>query len=152
MKLKDTGPQLNEASLDRLASAVHGDLPPAYVSFLLEHNGGTPQEDWVVDVDQDHWKEVILGRFLSYYPQDEGYGITQVLENKGDLFPQGAIPIASDPGGNYFLLLTNTNGPVHFWDHEQESQDRKGSIEEYDNLYFIASDFKTFLNRLRTDP
>ncbi|MBB4079708.1 hypothetical protein GGR28_002333 [Lewinella aquimaris] len=149
MKIKNSGPKLDKSAVDQLASRLNCRLPKAYVDFLLKHNGGTPEDDLVLDLNQDHWEEVILARFQVYYLSGEAYGIEQILENKGDLFPAGAVPCASDPGGNYFLILTRHGGGVYFWDHEHESQEKKKELTEYENLYFIAPDFDSFLDKLR---
>ncbi len=67
-------------------------------------------------------------------------GIKKLVE--GDTLPrvaegQAAIPVATDGGGNAFLLVAS--GRVWRWDHET------------DNLKLVAESFGAFLERVAED-
>src|SRR4029450_8976285 len=70
-----------------------------------------------------------------------------VLEGR---LPNGAVPIASDPAGNYVLLGTTgtTRGKVYFWDHEQEPFEAPADIDDFPNVYPLAQGFEQFLAQL----
>ena len=62
-----------------------------------------------------------------------------------DRVPPGVTVIADDPGGNHICLdgRDGGDGPVLFWDHDYESDPPDEA-----NLYVIAPDLETFLDRL----
>ena len=81
------------------------------------------------------------------------YGIGDMYDNLQDFIdvlderlPEGFIPIGDDSGGNIICISTEGQyfGNIFFWNHEQES----GTQDDMTNVYFIASSFTNFLNKL----
>jgi hypothetical protein len=117
-------------------------LPADYEAFLLEHNGGNPipsanrnpetEVQWIFGIHQgEYWAS---------------------LEKKMQTFhgrlPQNTLPIASDPGGNLFLisLRAETYGQIWFWDHENEAEEDAG--EYFGNIIKTADSFTGFIDNL----
>jgi hypothetical protein len=66
--------------------------------------------------------------------------------------PSNMVPIAEDGSGNCVALCVAGRdvGAVYFWDHELEVDE--GSSPTHQNLFKIADDFDTFLNKLQDLP
>lgn len=78
------------------------------------------------------------------------YGIGEMydnLEKKIDIFDEiidtGFLPIADDSGGNQICLGLSEKyfGDVYFWIHDEDP-------ENMGNMYFLATDFEDFLEKL----
>ncbi|MED0874627.1 MULTISPECIES: SMI1/KNR4 family protein [Bacillus cereus group] len=115
-------------------------LPKQYVDFLLEYNGGFPQESSFKISDDEG--ESLVNKF---------YGIGDMKSNLGKVFevlegeiPEDFISIANDPAGNEILLGVNGDfqGKVYFWIHDIEPED------EMDNMFILADSFVEFFNNL----
>ncbi|MED0932880.1 SMI1/KNR4 family protein [Bacillus mobilis] len=115
-------------------------LPKQYVDFLLEYNGGFPQESSFKISDDEG--ESLVNKF---------YGIGDMKSNLGKVFevlegeiPEEFISIANDPAGNEILLGVNGDfqGKVYFWIHDIEPED------EMDNMFILADSFVEFFNNL----
>ncbi|TCJ82427.1 UNVERIFIED_ORG: SMI1/KNR4 family protein SUKH-1 [Bacillus cereus] len=115
-------------------------LPKQYVDFLLEYNGGFPQESSFKISDDEG--ESLVNKF---------YGIGDMKSNLGKVFevlegeiPEDFISIANDPAGNEILLGVNGDfqGKVYFWIHDIEPED------EMNNMFILADSFVEFFNNL----
>ncbi|MBL3889825.1 SMI1/KNR4 family protein [Bacillus cereus] len=115
-------------------------LPKQYVDFLLEYNGGFPQESSFKISDDEG--ESLVNKF---------YGIGDMKSNLGKVFevlegeiPEDFISIANDPAGNEILLGVNGDfqGKVYFWIHDIEPED------EMDNMFILADSFVEFFNNI----
>lgn len=115
-------------------------LPKQYIDFLLEYNGGYPQESsFKISNDEG---ESLVNKF---------YGIWDMKSNLGEVFEilegeilEDFVSIANDPGGNEILLGVSgeNKGKVYFWIHDIESE------YEIDNMYILADNFADFFNNL----
>lgn len=115
-------------------------LPKQYVDFLLEYNGGFPQES-NFKLPDDEGESLV----------NEFYGIGDMKSNLGKVFEvlegeirEDFISIGNDPGGNEILLGVSGEyqGKVYFWIHDIEPED------EMDNMFILAGNFTEFFNNL----
>lgn len=63
--------------------------------------------------------------------------------------PQGMIPIADDPGGNYFFMQTigENTGNIYFFDHEVEPNEPP-TIDDNPSMTLVTTSFTEFLNSI----
>ena len=111
-----------------LEQSLGGALPADYRSFLLEHDGGTPEANAFDD-------DLGVTEFFGVS------GTRETLERMAGRVPRGSLPVADAEGGN-LVLLDLESGAVMFWDHELED-DLDEAVNE------IAPDFAVFLRGLK---
>ncbi len=138
---------LQEADILRLEQELRAELPRDYRSFLLAHNGGTPDPD-VFIIGGDPEDEDVVSQFLGIQ-QGEYEDLFNLLGVFRGRIPDNLLPVARDPFGNLICLsITGENrGKVYFWDHEEEAME--GEVPDYRNVSWIADSFKSFLDSLR---
>lgn len=147
--IEDPAPPVGEARLAEFERRSGRRLPPAYRSFLLAHNGGRPRQpcDFTMSGPGGMITTGTVDRFLGV-GAPEHFDLERYLAVYAGRVPARMLPIAYDPGGNLICLSTGggDEGAVYFWDHEFEADDGRPPTEE--NLYPLAGDLATFLNRL----
>ena len=133
--------KLDLQTLDDFVKKYSLILPDDYKKFLLEHNGGAPVPStnktpetfvqWIYGIHQEDWAS-----------------LEWKIEIYDERMPSNTLPIASDPGGNQFLLSLRPDsyGEIWFWDHENESE--TNAREYFDNIRKSASSFSDFINDL----
>lgn len=116
-------------------------IPQGYENFLSSYNGGVFNECLIKDSPLG---VLVASNFLSISNKQE-----ESLEKETAFFQEeiggGYIPIATDPGGNYFLLgcdKSNFN-KIYFWIHDQRKCNN--------NPTEISSSFENFVNALQLD-
>jgi len=150
--MQKTGAQLTEADILGLGKQFEVRIPDDYKAFMLENNGGIPEEDWAFDFivygGEDPTSSVI-NYFHTIYPQEEG-GYDSLrrafsISRDEGYSPAWLIPIGSDPGGNIVFLdgSEEGNGKVLFGDHELEDPETGYII-----MSPIADSFTEFLDKL----
>ena len=75
MELFDEGIKLTKEDISKYEKKINTKFPEAYVNFLLESNGGTPEEDLAFDfIDIASNKKIvqILENFI-YFIQKENH-------------------------------------------------------------------------------
>jgi cell wall assembly regulator SMI1 len=138
--LNDNNPTVTPERLAELESQLDNKLPQDYKSFLLEHNGGTPEKTLfqIPDCDGDALVDYFLGI-------DRPNGdLLDWKEELADDLGEEYLPIAFDPGGNA-LLLKLSEGTILYWDsarHFPVSTDEE-------NTFWIADSFTQLLSSLR---
>lgn len=141
-----SGPPLSSEQLDEVEQRMGSAIPPVYREFLLQNNGGRPVPNAFLYRRSDGTTagEGGVNTFLGI-GDAESTDIEWHRSMYEDRIPSNFFPIADDPGGNLICLSTSGDdvGAVYFWDHEEESDP-----PTYDNVYFIAPDFQTFLDTL----
>jgi len=137
-------------ALSALENKIPGQLPSPYRAFLLQNNGGRPEENSFSMLQQG------LGGVVTFFgilgKGKEGDLNTKRL-SMADRVPIRYLPIADAEGGNLLVLSLAPPdlGAVYFWDHELEAEE--GEPATKDNLYPIAQSFDEFLQKLRPfDP
>ena len=117
-------------------------LPFSYRSFLLKHNGGSPDKN-VFAYDDDYGdNNSTVRKFLSLGGGSDS--LEHYLEVYSGRIPPNALPIAYDDGGNLIcLLFDGKSQPVAFWDHEMEGENAEDAV-----FYLIAPNFEEFCQSL----
>nr|WP_052421250.1 SMI1/KNR4 family protein [Paenibacillus sp. FSL R7-0273] len=139
MEMQANSEVLTESRLQDFERMNGVQLPQQYREFLLKYNGGYPKP-YYFRISQEQG----IGMVNIFYGIGEMY---DNLEKRIDIFDDiidiGFFPIADDSGGNQICLgLTEKySGNVYFWIHDEDPEDMS-------NMYFIAKDFKEFLEKL----
>lgn len=139
-KMLSKNPKVSLQDIKQFEQDYDITLPNQYVDFLLEYNGGFPQEsNFKISNDGG---ESLVNKF---------YGIGDMKSNLGKVFevlegeiPEDFISIANDPAGNEILLGINGEyqGKLYFWIHDIEPE------EDMDNMFILADSFVEFFNNL----
>ncbi len=142
MKIEKIHESLSIENLESFEHKHNITLPKDYRDFLLEYNGGYP-DPGTYKISEE-LGESILNIF---------YGIGSMydnLEKKFDIFDEvleiGFIPIADDPSGNQICIgiMKEYFGQIYHWAHDEEQ-------DGMENMYFLSSNFKNFLDSLYED-
>ncbi|KGX89727.1 hypothetical protein N781_16000 [Pontibacillus halophilus JSM 076056 = DSM 19796] len=139
-KMLSVNPKVSLQDIKQFEQEYEVTLPKQYVDFLLEYNGGFPQQSNFKISDDEG--ESLVNKF---------YGIGDMKGNLGEVFeilegeiPEEFISIGHDPGGNEILLGVSgeDQGKVYFWIHDVEPED------EMDNMHILADSFTEFFTNL----
>lgn len=159
MKLYDSGQQLTQESLTRFEEALGQRLPSDYKDFMMEANGGTPEEDLVysfVDVVTDRTNESDVRELLVIYDNQVDDNWDDILRIHTTMVEEGTIPphflpIATDSGGNLLCMSLRKDdyGSVWFCDHELE--DRETGFLAASRIADSFSEFLRVLHPLACD-
>jgi len=141
------------AAEERLA-AMGLRIPPSYRAFLTERDGGWHPVECAFsfrrgdDPDQGSYVHGFLGVAPVTRPEMNLLDVAVALVP--ERLPTGILAIADDPMGNHVCLdgREGRDGPVLFWDHEEEPEEP----EDPSNLYFVAPDLASFLDALTELP
>ena len=128
-------PSIGEGEVQEFERAHGLKLPDDYRRFLIEHNGGVPQNN----------SEGVRAFFcLGKHAQ---WGLEQAMVQHRDELPAGLCPVASDQLGNLYCVACagDGEGAVYLWD-------RKGKDAQAP-LSRAADSFGQFLDSLEPfDP
>ncbi|MGE6599596.1 SMI1/KNR4 family protein [Bacillus proteolyticus] len=116
-------------------------FPKEYKEFLLTFNGGYPQLSlFKISEEGESIVNVFYGLNISK-SYDE---LSNAYESLGGEIPEGFISIGDDSGGNQICLGVNDEyyGKLYFGFHGIEDND------EVSNMFFLANNFREFLNNL----
>lgn len=139
-KMLSENPKISLQDIKQFEQECDIALPKQYVEFLLEYNGGFPQESGFKISDDEG--ESLVNKF---------YGIGDMKSNLGKVFeiledeiPEDFISIANDPAGNEILLGVSGEyqGKVYFWIHDRVPE------EEMDNMFILTDSFSEFFDNL----
>jgi cell wall assembly regulator SMI1 len=117
-------------------------LPDDYKDFLLEHNGGRPEPNELLELSTDvQW-------LYGMVEEPAWASFFHALDTYEGRIPAWYIPIGTDSGGNIFILslFEENKGVVALWWHEDEAE-QNGS-EYFDNLTHVADSFSEFITLL----
>ena len=132
-----------EQRIENLEAALGASLPAAYRAFLRSHREEPSRPVQVVSTNPDYWDVdhiLEIGDAESYLQVDDCYDLV------GDVLPDRMLSVATDQGGNLYLLDCRTGpstGAVYWWDHEQELGE--------DRVELVATSFPEFLAALVPD-
>tara|TARA_R110000868_G_scaffold42938_7_gene144876 strand:+ start:7271 stop:7717 length:447 start_codon:yes stop_codon:yes gene_type:complete len=120
--------------LEKFEMAIGHRLPDDYRKFLIEHNGGTPEKYLVCWPGSDEPSEV-WNDTMGLHDGPTYSRLNYAYEGIKEYLPDGILPFASDPGGNYFCIGFKGDfvGKIYFWDHERS--DSSESIELLSNSF-----------------
>lgn len=142
-------PPINEQELQEYEATLGVRLPNDYRDFLLEFNGGVPENDCFLLPGEVSYADSSVRTFFGLTPDFENslayYFKIYVMANRihGDM-----LPIAKDYGGNVVVLAIKGPrvGEILFWNHELEGIEQEPSLVEH--LIPVASSFADFLGGL----
>ncbi|MGC5326444.1 SMI1/KNR4 family protein [Brevibacillus sp. SYSU BS000544] len=135
-------------------------FPQDYILCVLENHGGKPYPNRL-DIGSND--ATSFGELLTFDPTSKIY-IPEKYNRISEELPDGIIPFANDPGGNY-ICFDYKNGKqdepiIVFWDHElsvseddlSEEELEEKSLEEYQReaIVPICSTFTELLSKLYT--
>ncbi|WP_339527211.1 SMI1/KNR4 family protein [Pseudomonas sp. EA_35y_Pfl2_R111] len=156
MKIKVTpiADSVNEDVIKRFEEALGSKLPEDYRGFMLDHNGGDPEERCVFKlkgVDGPYSESLVRYLFAFSAETDESIEYNYEVYTLAKRLPENILPIGEDPGGNLICLSFQGEdaGKVYFWDHEQEGLTESSST--YSNLQIIADNFYEFIDGLEEE-
>ena len=145
-----SGAKLTEEALVGAEKMLGRNVPDAYRSFLLKHNGGRPDaaEFQMAAARTSTTEPVAIKSFFGIGMPEGTLNLEYALETFGDRIPSWSFPIARDPGGSLILMAAEgpRKGKIYFWDHDREADD--GDPPTEDNLYLIADSLDDFLAKL----
>ncbi len=130
-------------------------LPDDYRAFLLQNNGGRPEEDWCFDFVEVGRTEVTGSCVSDFYALDPDEVMrwhdlrrARFAQIDSQKLPDGLLIIAVDPGGNYICMSVAEEdyGHVVFANHELEV-----SETGYHVVSPVADSFTDFLDMLYVD-
>lgn len=138
------GPRIVEDDVIRLEQVVGGPLPADYRQFLLTNNGGMPTPFSAIDVEACKDTPTDVQVLFGIKRSIESSELFWNLEIFGErLRGKHLLPIGCDSAGCLFCLsLAQSNyGTIVYFDWDFKNL--KG------NIYRVAQDFTSFLNKLR---
>ena len=152
MELYDEGIKLTREDMNEFSKMMNIIFPEKYVEFLLNSNGGTPEEDLVFDfIDAASNKRIStdIREFFVFYKNDESSYDDIVKVNKKmkseKLISDEYFVFADDSAGNPICMKTAGSdvGSIYFCNHELEDAD-----EGYLLMSRVADSFSGFIESL----
>jgi hypothetical protein len=131
--------------LEKTQKKIGVIFPREYIEIVLKCDGGDPENtNFKVKKGDSIFYESIGG--LLKINKDK-YSLLNEYLNPPELLPKGLVAFGEDGGGNltcfdYRQGIHLLDPPIVFWDHE-ECED--------ENIYFVANNFKEFLEKLEPD-
>lgn len=114
--------KLDAQRLKKLESRLGAAFPGDFIT-ILEHREPIDEGDVAVQSETRIWD------VRTTYSLDDDRGEYEQLDRLyarvGHVLPTGALPFASDWGGNFYCLMLSGSrvGQVVWWDHEREAGD-----------------------------
>ena len=153
MKFYDSGEQVTKDCIERFEKKMGLSFPIDYKAFMMQVNGGTPEEDLVfnfIDVITNKTNSSDLRELFVFYEEQEDdsfddiYRIYNTMVEEKTI-PHFFLPIGDDSGGNPICMNLSKNeyGSIWFCDHELENKETG-----YLASSKIANSFTEFLDRL----
>ena len=132
---------LEAARLEAFESLIGSRFPEDFRRFLIDHNGGQPASDHVLDAEGEDSLACLDGTY-GLHDGPEHRRMDSTYATLRDALPAGLIPFGYDPGGNQFCIgiAGDHRGRVYLWDHEAAEPAPLGDS------------FEGFLSRLGPDP
>jgi cell wall assembly regulator SMI1 len=138
---KHSKPNLTEDEIKKVEVALGISFPKEYKEIVRKYNGALIEPN-VIDFNDE---EEVFEMFIDLLPNQE-FNIVSTVKTfqKRERLPKKVIPIATDPGGNYFCYdfrISESHPPIVFFDHELEWDN--------DNLTYVRPNLTELLNDLR---
>lgn len=134
--------KLKEEELIKFQNEINFKLPDDYKEFLINFNGGVPEERYstflVDSIKQEIGLQVLYGLNL-----EDGLDLREWYdEYQDDLLPN-CIMIGHGIGFGFIILMNSQEkSGVYFWDNTFELDESS----ECENVYKISDTFKNFLD------
>lgn len=155
MNLINSATKVSEQDVIEIENELGIKFPEDYKDFIIQMNGGIPQEDMLYDF-YDEVSELentsIIRRFFSLYVdnlvlKNNLKVIYNTMKNEG-IISVDMLPIADDPAGNIISISLNDEdyGSIYYLNHEFEDVETGYLIKSK-----IAESFKSFIDCLYKD-
>ncbi|EOC3062513.1 SMI1/KNR4 family protein [Cronobacter dublinensis] len=156
-----TGTGIGETDIDNLARRFSVTFPNDYSDFLKKYNGFRVKSPGYCNIPFNKVDngfisfDVLFGHGVSNKYFDISTMNDELLDELS--FVEHAVIIGADPGGNYYVLITEGGqSGVYYWDStclhlEDVKQDYSiadEDEEETQHLYLVASTFQQFFDML----
>jgi cell wall assembly regulator SMI1 len=135
----------NIEAINTFEKQIGYTLPDVYKEFLLQYNGGRPDnKNNTFYILQQSGSDILNFFFGLNIIDFECYDLLTHRSWMVGRMPISLLCIGSDPGGNLICisLAIKTYGQIYFWDHELE-----GSV----NVFFLSNSFEEFVNSLEDE-
>ena len=138
--LEKISDQVDETSISNFEKKFEVVIPVEYRNFLLETNGGQPEQS-IVSVKGLKGGTTDLKLFLALTLAQETYSLEWSMESIREWgSPSHFVPIAIDSGGNYFLINTK-NGTISYKNDFKMSSDEPELID-------VSPSFTSFVDMI----
>ena len=94
MELFDEGIKLTKEDISKYEKKMNTKFPEAYVNFLLESNGETPEEDLAfdfIDIASNKKNSTDIREFYIFYPEGES-SYDDIIKVNSIMKPEGLVP------------------------------------------------------------
>lgn len=162
-QIRENGPRISEDDLCDFEASLGKTLTSDYRNFLLRCNGGRPTpnivgiSDICVNITSSLPAygipgptdvQFFFGIARPIYTSSLEWNLSSLSQRRIQL--PCLLPIACDSGGNLFCLILegNERGNIVYCD----LQSVFGRHDQVPALYFVATDFDTFLHSMTTMP
>jgi len=131
--IKSSYPNITERDLVTFEQTFAVTLPIMYKNFLLEHNGGVPDNIFFINDAVD----IVLNEFLPL--KNSNLSIESYLTDF-HFNLQHFVPVAEDAFGNLLLIdCKSDNGAIYFWNHEIAS------------ITYVTNSFEYFITNMQQE-
>ncbi|MBC1473632.1 SMI1/KNR4 family protein [Listeria grandensis] len=145
-KIKGFG-TLSMQEITRLEKDLYLNFPEDYKQFLMNKNGGVPEENYLSMVIPSHGEEIVLGALLGINENDN-FDLESWYKEYSDELMESSLIIGTEYGSGLFVLICEGNQEgVYFWDNGQVLE---GSSDE-ENVYKLATSFSAFVSGLELE-
>jgi hypothetical protein len=147
LEIERSGPALTESDIAGFEESLGRPVPAAYRSFLLVHNGGSPDRRNFTITQDGREESIAIKRLLGIGMAERTLDIAYVLDAFSDRAPETFFPIARDPGGNIVGIVDGGEGAgrVLYFDLDEESDEGATPLEK---MYVVAESFEEFIDGL----
>ena len=152
MELFDEGIKLTKEDISKYEKKMNTKFPEAYVNFLLESNGETPEEDLAfdfIDIASNKKNSTDIREFYIFYPEGES-SYDDIIKVNSIMKPEGLVPeeclvFADDSAGNPICMKTGGENQerIFLCDHELENANNG-----YLLMSKVADSFNEFIEKL----
>ncbi|MBC2196402.1 SMI1/KNR4 family protein [Listeria booriae] len=138
---------LSMQEITRLEKDLYLNFPEDYKQFLMNKNGGVPEENYLSMVIPSNGEEIVLGALLGINEIDN-FDLENWHKEYGDELMESSLIIGTEYGSGLFVLICEGDQEgLYFWDNGQELE---GSSDE-ENVYRLATSFSAFISGLKLE-
>ncbi|MBC2181236.1 SMI1/KNR4 family protein [Listeria booriae] len=138
---------LSMQEITRLEKDLYLNFPEDYKQFLMNKNGGVPEENYLSMVIPSNGEEIVLGALLGINEIDN-FDLENGHKEYGDELMESSLIIGTEYGSGLFVLICEGDQEgVYFWDNGQELE---GSSDE-ENVYKLTNSFDSFISGLKLE-
>lgn len=124
---------VSEQDIALFEQLVGYPLPADYAEFLLKFNGGIPSNGILNE-------NMVIDYFFALKADYDEYQLSHQFQSWAEyMAPINAIPIATAPNGDYFILVEDRG--IFYFEHDQAP----------DHLVPVAKSFSELLTMLNSD-